>query len=413
VADIEPLRGIRYDPARAGEMATLVAPPYDVISKDLLERLHDRSPYNAVRLILNREADPHASAAAAWSMWRRDGVLCQDDVPSLYFYAQTFELPRVGTCRRDGIITAMRLERLGDGVLPHERTMEGPKADRLKLIRACRANLSPIFGLVSCPGATLRDLVPAVRAPALVSVVDDQGVRHELWRVTDPGAVSRLQQVVKAEPVVIADGHHRYETALAYRDEMRRAHPDAGPAAAFEYVLTYLSSIDEPGLVVLPTHRVLRDARGADVARVLADLREDFEVVEYPTDRVQAFLARLYEGPSQIGCVLPGRLVVLTLRGDPARRLPQRSAACRSHAVVILHDLVLPRLAPTPLEFTHEDASALAAVSSGEAGAAFLVPAPSARDVRAVCRSGATLPEKSTYFHPKLLTGLVFRALDP
>ena len=416
MADIQPLRGIRYDRARTGDLGTVVAPPYDVVSPDVLGRLYDRSPYNSIRLILNREADSHAAAARAWTTWRTDGVLVQDAVPGFYFYSQRFDAPRHGSRRRDGLLVAMRLEELGRGVFPHERTMEGPKADRLRLIRACKANLSPIFGLVSCPGRSLRDLVaPAVDQPPAVSVTDDLGVRNDLWPVTDPDSIARSIQVLGPESVVIADGHHRYETALAYRNEMRRAHPDAGPSAPFESILMYLSNIDEPGLVVLPTHRVLRDVRSADVAQVVEDLADVFQVAEYEVGQRDAFLAALFDGATRIariGCALPDKLLVLSLRHDPATLLPERTAETRGHAVVILHDLVLPRLLPTPLQFTHDDGEAMRAVAGGDAGAAFLLPAPTAQDVRAVCLSGETMPEKSTYFYPKLLTGLVFRTLE-
>ncbi len=413
MADLRPFRAVRYDRSRVGDLAAVVAPPYDVISAEQRRRLCDRSPYNAVRLILNPEADPHAAAARELRGWRETGILVQDREPAFYFYSQTFTVSAAGSQRRDGIIGVMRLEDFASGgVRPHERTFEGPKADRLLLTRACRANLSPIFGLVSCRDLVLRELAAAaLRAPADVDIAADDGVRHQLWRVADTAFAARWADVAREEPVVIADGHHRYETALAYRNEMRKAEPAAGRDAPFEFVLACISNTEEPGVLVLPTHRVLPAVRAGDVERVLTELGEIFAATSYPVRERARFLAELDGGAARIGCVLPDALTVLTLRADPGRVLGARRPEVRGQAVVLLHDLVLSRLAHGPVEFTHDDGEALAAVASGRAGAAFLVRAPTAKELRAVCLAGETLPEKSTYFYPKLLTGLVFHAL--
>jgi uncharacterized protein (DUF1015 family) len=417
MADLRPFRAVRYDRARVGDPAAVVAPPYDIISGEQRRRLLERSPYNVIRLILNPEADPHAAAARELRRWREAGILVQDRDPAFYFYAETFmtSMPSGGgRQRRDGIIGVMRLEDFASGwVRPHERTFEGPKADRLGLIRACRANLSPIFGLVSSPGLVLSELAaPALQAPAEVDITDEDGVRHQLWRMADPAPGARWMEAMREEPIVIADGHHRYETALAFRDEMRKAAPDAGRDAAFEFVLACITNAEEPGVVVLPTHRVLPAARPRDVGDALAALGEIFAATSYRASGRARFLAELDGGGARIGCALPDTLIVLTLRADPARVLLARRPAVRGQAVVLLHDLILPRLTPGPIEFTHDDADALDAVSSGRAGAAFLVRAPTAKELRAVCLAGETLPEKSTYFYPKLLTGLVFHSLE-
>jgi uncharacterized protein (DUF1015 family) len=413
MADLRPFRAVRYDRDRVGDLGAVVAPPYDVISGEQRRRLHDRSPYNAIRLILNSEADPHAAAARELRNWRETGILVQDHEPAFYFYSQTFAVGGAAPQRRDGIIGVMRLEDFASGrVRPHERTFEGPKADRLRLTRACRANLSPIFGLVSCRGLVLSQLAaPGLRAAADVDIADDDGVRHQLWRVADPAFAARWMDVSREEPVVIADGHHRYETALAFRNEMRKAEPAAGREAPFEFVLTYIGNTEEPGVLVLPTHRVLPAVRADDVERALAALAETFGSTSYPVGERGRFLAELDGGAARIGCVLPNALIVLTLRADPGRVLAARRPEVRGQAVVLLHDLILPRVSHGPVEFTHDDGEALAAVASGRAGAAFLVRAPTAKELRSVVLAGETLPEKSTYFYPKLLTGLVFHSL--
>jgi len=417
MADFRPFGAIHYDVARIGGLADVVAPPYDVISPEAAARLYARSSFNIVRLILNREDDPHTAAARELRSWLTDGVLIEDPRPALFFYSQTFEVASHGRRQRDGIIGVLRLEEFGSGcVFPHELTHPGPKADRLGLMRACQANLSPIFGLVSHLGVTFRDVVgSAVRGGPAVDLLDDDGVQHQLWPITDPALFSMVASLVKEEPVVIADGHHRYETALEFRDQMRRAHPGAGPDAPFESVLTCLSNIDEPGLVVLPTHRILPAARPADVRETIAGLGGTFDVKTYRTVQWTPFADEIGRGAGRlIGCVLPDELLLLTLRVGTEGLLPGRSAATCRLSVVLLHDLVFARLPAAQvaeLGYTHDDAEALATVKGGRAGAAFLVSAPTAKDVRAVCLAGETMPQKSTYFYPKLLSGLVLRSL--
>ncbi len=417
MAELRPLHAIRYDAARVGSLADVVAPPYDAISPEVLARLYARSPYNAVRLILNRDRDPHAAASGELRAWLENGILRTDPQPAFYFYAQTFELAGRGVLTRDGVIGAMRLEEFGSGhVCPHERTMAAPKADRLRLLQACRANLSAIFGVVSRPDMMLRDLVgTAVAGPPEVDLCDDAGVQHRLWRIGDPAVQRACAGFVRDQPVVIADGHHRYETALEYRSLMRRLHPEAGADAPFEFVLTCISNTEEPGLVVLPTHRILPKVRPADVRDTIGALSEVFETITYRTAERQAFLADLGRHELRIGCALADELVLLTLRGDPERLLARTAPAMRRVGVVMLHELVLSRLAgtdPADIVYTHDDGEALAAVASARAGAALLVRAPTPQEMRAACLAGETMPQKSTYFYPKLLTGLVFRSLD-
>src|SRR5581483_11150805 len=214
---VRPLAGVRYDTTKVGDPGNVLAPPYDVISPSDQDALHARSPYNVIRLILPRDPDRGAAAGRQLRAWMASGVLVHDPEPALYLYSQRFSLPDGTTRRRDGVICLLQLEDFARGVVrPHERTLPGPKADRLRILRATGANLSPIFGLYARPGERVRDLLggAALRAPVLA--VQDW---HQLWRVTDAGAIARFTEALAAESVIIADGHHRYETALAYRDE--------------------------------------------------------------------------------------------------------------------------------------------------------------------------------------------------
>jgi len=403
MAQIAPFPAWRYDPSRVGPMADVIAPPYDVISPAEQGALYERSPYNVVRLILARDAERADAAARTLRGWMDEGVLAQEAVPAVYLYSQRFTLPDGRTRRRDGVICRLRLEDFSRGVVrPHERTFPGPKRDRLALMRATGAYLSPIFGLYARPGEPLRDVLGPVDEPLVDAEVAGTGHRvgHTLWRVSDSAAVARLQAALAAETIFIADGHHRYETGLAYRDE-------CGGRGDTGWILACLANMEEEGLVVLPTHRLVRPACAVDDGALLAGVGGRFDVET---------LAQNGTRPTGvIDVVLPGRRLRLrptdVVRGAMAA-LPE---AVRGLEVAMLREALLGPLGigAEQLEFTHDDAEAVGAVASGRAAAAFLVNPPSMAAVRAVCLSGEVMPEKSTYFYPKLADGLVFDLVGP
>jgi uncharacterized protein (DUF1015 family) len=402
MAVVTPLAGLRYDPARVGGLRDVIAPPYDVISAAQQAALYDRSPYNVVRLILARDADRGAAAAATLREWVSSGILRRDPEPALYPYAQTFRLADGSVRTREGIICRLRLEEFASGVVrPHERTLAGPKADRLAVLRATGAHLSPIFGLYTRPGMALRDLLGgATDAPPVVDVTEDGGDTHRLWRVTDAAAIVRLQETLGPESVIIADGHHRYETALAYRGERS----GAGGSAS---VLAFLAETEQEGLVVLPTHRLVRGPLSLTPAALEAGLAAEFDVEHVP-QRPRA--------AGEIDCLLPDRRLRLRPRPAARARLAHLPSALRGLDVALLHAAILEpllRVTVDALEFTHDDAEAGAAVEVGRAAAAFRVNPPSLAEVRAVCMAGELMPEKSTYFYPKLASGLVFDLVGP
>ena len=400
MAVVSPLAGLRYDPARVGALETVVAPPYDVISPAEQAALYGRSPYNAVRLILPRESDRAAAAARTLRAWIDSGALVADTESALYVYSQRFALPDGRALVRDGVICRLRLEEFTSGVVrPHERTFPGPKADRLALMRATGAYLSPIFGLYARPGESLRALLGPLGAPAL-DVTDPTGCGHALWRVTDGARIDRFREALAPETIYIADGHHRYETGLAYRDEL-------GGAGATAWILACLVNMEEDGLVILPTHRLLRAPRrleSAALARVLEGA--------FTTEVVEGSDAR---PAGTIDLVLPERRLRLRPVAGAAARLAHLPAVIRALDVAVLRDALLAPLGiqPDELAFTHDDAEAVRAVATGEATAAFLVNPPSMETVRAVCHAGEVMPEKSTYFHPKLADGLVMDLVGP
>jgi uncharacterized protein (DUF1015 family) len=430
VATFRPFAGLRYDAAVVGDPAAVTAPPYDVIDAAARDRLYAQSPYNVVRVDLSRETDPYGSAARTLAAWREEGAVTADPRPSLYLYAQRFRLPD-GTAReRVGVIGALRLEAFESGkVRPHERTLQKAKDDRFALLQACGVSLSPIFGLVSAPELDLRALVPTTRPPD-VDVRGTDGSHDRLWRLDDPRAIAAVSEAVAPHEVFIADGHHRYETALRYRDERRAAAGDAAPApgeAPYDYVLCYLATMEDPGLVIFPTHRVLASL-GLVPAGLRGALAEHFAVEELPwsADGLATLLERLEAAgrdrsrdTAHLGVAVAGaeRLWLCTAPTSALPFAPSVPPELRVLDVTVLHQIVLAGILRLPigdrggapgLTYTQDARRALGLVQGGEAAAAFFLPPTGVGDLRAVGLAGLTMPEKSTYFFPKLLTGLVF-----
>lgn len=441
MARIVPFRALRYRLDRIGDPASVMAPPYDVISPDLQYDLYRRNPHNVVRLILGRtfpadsDADNRYSRAASdFTAWQENGILERDPSPSLYLYDQIYPLEDGRLITRKGFIALTRIEDFSSGVVkPHEKTLAGPKADRLLLTRACGANFSPIFSLYSDPSCALETLGRHCREAAPeVDVTDDDGVRHRLWRVAEPEFIAKAQGLLDSKPLFIADGHHRYETALNYRNEMRVRHPGFSGKELFNYVLMYFSNMDDQGMTIFPTHRVLFGLPSFDAQAFLEKLKEHFEVVVHPcipddAEQLAVVRQRLAELGGQrrtIGCYLGGeQFVFLTLRDEQSMarffdaHAPQ---ALRTLDVSILHRLVLEHLLgisvqaqeqQTNLRYIKGFGEPFELVRRGEGQVAFLLNATRMREVRDVANAGEKMPQKSTYFYPKLLSGLVINRI--
>ncbi|HEY8798823.1 MAG TPA: DUF1015 domain-containing protein [Candidatus Dormibacteraeota bacterium] len=370
--------GIRYHLARAGDLTALVSPPYDVIPEPELERYRSLSPYNVVRLI--RPGADYAGAAATFEEWSRKGIL-EPDPPSMYVHEVAFE----GRRRRD-LIAALRLQPYEDRVvLPHERTHRGPKEDRLALLRATNVSFEPLWFTYEGRGtgvSAILDVVTA-RAPA-VAFSGPEGTQHRLWTVSDTALHAAVHAAMSDLPVLIADGHHRYETTLAHSQEV-----GGGADAASRFTLAVLTDLDDPGLEVLPTHRVLK-------AGVAVTGGEDMPSLE-------ATLAAL-RGRVAAGTYRDHRFQLLELEGEVA--------LVELHRQVI--DNILGKRNPEDfLMYTRDAAEAVRWVDEGVGAAAFFLPAPDLRQVLKLAQEGKTLPQKSTYFHPKPPSGMVFHRLDP
>jgi uncharacterized protein (DUF1015 family) len=431
--EIRPFRALRFDASNVGDLAAVVAPPYDVIEPEEHERLLARHPENVVRLDLPQEVpgdeedDRYRRAARTLAAWRSGGVLRKDPHPSVYVYEQTYRVPGTEVERTQrGFFGRLKLESFGPdaGVLPHERTLSAPKEDRYKLLRATGVNTSPVVGLFEDPGGVARAQLAAwASPPADVELTDDDRVRHRLWAVPADGeyaeAVSALLTAASAGPITIADGHHRYETALRYRDE-RRMSRSCEEDPAFDYLLmSFLPSTGEP-LTVLPTHRVVggldEDATAAllDGAGGLFDVERGVSAKELQRQFGAAGLAPGGDGRFGVWTRAGGARLAAR-RAAFAPLLAEGGEALRELDVTLL-GAALERLGigrqavdGGAIAYTKSAADAIERVDAGTDGAsaAFLLEPTPVASIAAVARDGDVMPQKSTYFYPKALTGLV------
>jgi uncharacterized protein (DUF1015 family) len=418
MADVQPLRALHYDPAAVGPLADVVAPPYDVIDAGQRAALMARSPFNVVAIDLPRgEPDPYQAAGEQFESWQLQGALVRDEQPAVWAHTQDYMGPDGRTLARRGFFCRVRIEEYGPGrIRPHERTHPGPKEDRLRLTRATRANISPIFSLYSDPSeAAWEALAPATREQPWGEVADADGTVHRVWRIADPEAIASVQEATRGAELLIADGHHRYETMQAYADEI-------GGEGEHRYILMCLVALEDPGLTVFPTHRMVRGLDSERQEALAEALRRDFEIAEVPLEQITP---QPGTGPLELGYIdsHSQRPYRLTLKDQAIAdaALPERSQAYRELDTGVLEALVLKgALGLSDEDISHfnglfyarDTAEALAMVRSGEYEAAFLMRPTPVQQVRDVAAAGENMPPKSTYFFPKLLTGLLFNPLS-
>ena len=416
MVDVKPFKAIRYT-EKAGALEDLVTPPYDKIDGDQQKKYYEKSPYNYCRLILPLEANKYAVAQQRIQQWLGAGVLARDDV-----YRHEFTLAGK-TCTRTGLIAALRLYAYGEHkVFPHEVTHGAPKADRLNMLRTVQKNLEPVFLIFSDPKKQIADFFArTTRKQPAINVEDASGVRHVVWQVTDPQKIAFVQEVLRDKAAVITDGHHRYESALAYRDE-RRAQEAWAKDSAFNFHMSYLVPVQDEGLVILPTHRLLKNFQLT--TEIMEQLEQFFTVEKIaPTvEAVNAFLESnkrvhafcIYDGAKAFGLTLRDVEAVSEIvnAGDSKRR--------RLLDVVILRDVVFKTVMKTGELKIDEDIlyagslkSALEKVDSGEAKVAFLVNCVDPETVWQIAQEHERLPEKSTDFYPKPVSGLMMMDISP
>jgi len=417
MADIEPLRALHYNLEKTGGLQDVVAPPYDVIDPAQRSMLEGRSPYNVVRIDLPVGENPYASAARQLAEWRAEHVIVQDPEPALWILEQDYTGPDGQHRTRRGFLARVGIEDYGPGrIRPHERTHPGPKEDRLRLTRATRANLSPIFSLFSDPaGAAWAALGPTMGAAPWAQTRDEDGTVNRLWRVADPSAIDAVRAALRDSELLIADGHHRYETARLYADEI-------GGEGDHRYVLMCLVALEDPGLTVFPTHRLLKGLRPEQYEPLADTIRQDFDVEQLAG--VEALAPEADPGAVRMGYIDSHfqRPYMLTLKSQAVAdaALPDHAEPYRRLDTAVLEALVLKGALGmsdedidhlSGLGYARDAEQAIELVRSGEYDAAFLMAPTPIRQVQAVAATGESMPPKSTYFFPKVPTGLLFNPL--
>jgi uncharacterized protein (DUF1015 family) len=417
MAEVLPLQALHYDLEKVGALADVLAPPYDVIDKDQRAELLGRSEHNVVELDLPQDpggGDPYEHSAVLLAEWTKEGVLTRDTEPQIWALEQDYDAPGGSRLTRRGFLARVKLAPYGEGIRPHERTQPGPKEDRLNLTRATRHNLSPIFALH--PGNAWQHLEPALGGEPWGEVTDSDNTTHRVWRVGDPAVHEAVAAELQPGELLIADGHHRYETSLAYQQEV-------GAGGDADYVLMALVSLEDPGLTVFPTHRLISGlADDPDKQEALGNgLKEIFDVEQVPTNELDPGGT---DGIGVFGYMDSHFEQSFRLRLRDTARLDEalagRSDAYRTLDAAILEELVLKGIlgmstddiaAKRGIGYTPHIGEVLKKLGAGEYQAAFVLRPTPVEQVRAVAAEGETMPPKSTYFFPKLLTGIAFNPL--
>ncbi|MBI4429886.1 MAG: DUF1015 domain-containing protein [Ignavibacteriales bacterium] len=423
--EIRPFRGYTYNQEKV-PIQEVVAPPYDVISEKQQSSLYHRNPYNVVRLILGKEQDRYASAAKHFLEWQDKGILVRDKKPSIYILHQTFE-GRVGKeITRRGFVALCRLEEFEKRVvLPHEKTLAKPREDRYRLLQSTHTNFSQVFSLYSDPDKRIEGLQSEIlrASPDIDLLFED--VQNKLWRLSDKRAIQEIQKVLADKQVLIADGHHRYETALEYRNFLQSKNQKHSGQELYNYVMMFLTNLEDEGLVVLPTHRIVHSLRSFDGAEFMQRVSENFVVRAFKEPH--ALLAAMDSSSTRSYGVL--------VKGDPQFYLlslkPTLTAAdvvsenlpaeVKDLDVTVLHSLILKEMLgistqaqeqKVNLEYVKSVDECIESVWKGIGQLAFLMNPTQIQEVRKVAKAGFTMPQKSTYFYPKLLSGLVINKLE-
>jgi len=431
---IAPFRGLFYNQKKFRDLSKVIAPPYDVISKDEQEKLYKKSPHNFVRLDLSQEPDSYSSVAELLSEWQSQAILERDESPAIYFLSHRFKLKSGEQKLRNGFFALIELQDPATGdIRPHEKTLDAPKEDRLKLMLACHAQLSPIFALYTDPKQTINRML-AVALEGVAPSVEfalDSGDECKLWRITDPAIIEKVQREMSEQTLLIADGHHRYEATLKYRDQLRDERGQFTGSEAFNYIMAYCANMNDDNVVILPTHRLVRGFTHKPFLELEEALQTYFYVEQHPKtpEGKISFLKALKTAAKKhrvIGASFKRdpRYIILRLKN---KRIMQRlakdlSAPLRELDVSTLHLLILEHiLGMSPAEqvsgetirYSQDEEAMLQSLEKEDFQAAFILTATKKEEIQAVVATGEKMPQKSTYFYPKLSSGLIVNKIDP
>ena len=418
MVDIKPFPAIRYHSEKVQGIDKVITQPYDKISQELQREYYLKSEFNFCRLILPKEEDRYEMARKRVDAWLEAGALFRDKEPSFYVYYQDFEVLGKKYTRK-GFISAVKLHPFMEKiVLPHEKTHDGPKIDRLNMLRATQKNLEPGFMLYSDPqGSSIKIFDSVSEEEPLYDVIDEYGVHNRIWRLDDRDDIATVQKLIKDQQIVIADGHHRYETAVSYRDEMREKHSDWSEEDAFNWRMTFMVPVEDTGLVVLPGHRLLLKHEVTD--EHMERIREYFSVEEMDISDADGFLEKhkgkiafvMYDGKDAYG-------ILLENMGSLDQLLPKEySDDYKELDVVVLRDIIFEQIMGAEelaidetIAYERWAEDAIERVENGKARVAFLVNATRPEQVLKVAKNGERMPEKSTDFYPKANSG--FTVMD-
>jgi len=436
MAKVYPFRGLRYALSRI-PITKVVTQPYDKISKEMQERYYALHPNNIIRVVLGNTTadegpsnDVYTRAATILKEWRRSGIVERTGLPSFFVYFQHFNAPGTDEVyERKGFIGLAKLEDYADKVVfPHERTLSGPKQDRLELLRHTRTHFEQIFMLYEDAQQNIdRVLDKAALSEPDMQVEDEYGVLHRVWSISDPATIKFIQEQMNDKKLIIADGHHRYETALAYRDEMRAAAGKVNPEAPFEQLTMTFFNMDAPGLTILPTHRVVSNLVDFDADRFFGRASEFFDITSASADirLLRSQLQKMGETQVTIGVATDSgrRFEFLSLKPslNLAEVMPDLSEKQRRLDVVVLHRLLLGECLgisedavkrESHIKYVREMEAAVNAVKTDAAQVCFLLNPTGLRQMRDIAYEGNVMPQKSTDFYPKVLSGLIMYPLD-
>lgn len=429
MAYVRPFEGIIYNPELIHDLKNVVAPPYDVIPESDYKTYYRRHGFNVIHLILGKVypfdtpgRNRYTRAGEYFQQWLDEEVLVKDRQPAFYVYSQTYQYKDQPVRHRVGFIALVKLARFEERIiLPHEQTFPKPKEHLKALRRACKAHLSPVFAVFADPNREVNAIIDPGQKTPIMDVKDNNGDHHCVWRLSDPEECKRIQQIMDDKQVIIADGHHRYETTLELRDEFSAEDPEGAARGAYDYVLMFLTNTHDEGLTIFPTHRLCRGLEGFDADALVRKVHEAFEVEPLEESALHSPAALLAErGEKTSAFVLaaePGRFYLLTLKNPkPIDALsdPSLPEVYRRLDVHVLHTYLIDHCLGIPKEryydhisYTRDDSQVLEAVKKGEAQVGFLMNPTKMSQVEEVTRLGLRMPQKSTYFYPKLLTGLV------
>lgn len=436
MAIIKPFRGLRYNQDTIKDISLVVTPPYDVISPQDQERYYQMHPNNIIRLDFgkdlprdNEEVNKYTRAAEFFQSWRKNGILRQEEAPVIYIYDQEFSCGKRQLVRR-GFIALVKLEPFDKGyIYPHEQTLSGPKADRLKLTRSCRANLSSIFALFPDENNVIDTYLSTITiTKPEVDFVDNTGVGNKLWAIKEKQDIDKLVSLMKEKPLFIADGHHRYETSLTYQEQMRKDNGKLADDLPLDYVMMVCVSMSNPGLQILPAHRLIRNIKEYSSDQILYSLRESFEVESLGKDcPVNDCMSKLYQDTRDHTFIMyigqEDNFYKLWLRREESLDtvFAHDHPEWRHLDTGILHGMIINKILGINsfdvtmkdyVKYVKDESEAVSLVRSNQYQLAFFLKPTRIQQVREIAMARKVMPPKSTYFYPKLITGIVINTLN-